>query len=261
VGGRSAFQPGTRRCGPADSPDTGRCHEAAGHHLDRGGSKAPRFERGQRRRRMEHRGRITRAGDSWTRCLLVQASQRILSVPRMAKRPSSAGFRGRPPQPVTRVGFLRGGVACTPHEGSPPRPPRVSPRWLPIAHRPPVRGPRAAPPARRLPAEPCPAPHQGRRSIALVVAVQDLAWPAECLGLRPADHRHSCKARQTSGGRGGPGSHPQDVDGEPALGLPAHRRGARQAGHSRREVDGRGIHGPAEEAAIADLAGLPPTTT
>jgi hypothetical protein len=31
----------------------GRCHEAAGHHLDRGGSKAPQFERGQRRRRME----------------------------------------------------------------------------------------------------------------------------------------------------------------------------------------------------------------
>jgi hypothetical protein len=52
--------------------------------------------------------------------------------------------------------------------------------------------------------------------------------------------------------RTGPGSHPQDVDGEPALGLPAHRRGARQAGHSRRAVDVREIQGPAEEAAIAD---------
>jgi hypothetical protein len=62
---------------------------------------------------------------------------------------------------------------------------------------------------------------------------------AGCPGLRPAAHRERlaasqvprplgtplpCKARQTSGGQGDPGSHPQDVDGEPALGLPAHRR-------------------------------------
>jgi hypothetical protein len=52
----------------------------------------------------------------------------------MVKRPSSAGFRGRSPQPVTRGGFRRGGVACAPCDGSPPRPPRVSARWLPIAH-------------------------------------------------------------------------------------------------------------------------------
>jgi hypothetical protein len=50
---------------------TGRCHEAAGHHLDRGGSEAPQFKRGQRRRRMEashgpcwHRGSRRRASGS-----------------------------------------------------------------------------------------------------------------------------------------------------------------------------------------------------
>ncbi len=131
---------------------------------------------------------------------------------------------------------------------------------LPIAHRPPARGPRAAPPARRLPAVPYPAPHphQGRRSIALGVAVQDLGWLAECLGVRPAEHRHRLaapevsrplgsplprQARQTQAGQGGPGPHPRDVERQPTLGLPAHRRGARQAGHPRGQGDGRELHG------------------
>jgi hypothetical protein len=88
----------------------------------------------------------------------------------------------------------RGGVACCPHEGGPPRPLRVSARRLSIPRRPPARDPRPAPPDRRLPAVPYPVPHPGRRSIALGVAVQDPGWLAGCLGLRPAEHRRRLAA-------------------------------------------------------------------
>src|SRR5215813_9060888 len=39
------------------------------------------------------------------------------------------------------------------------------------------------------------------------------------------------RAGRPAGGEGSPGPHWQDVDGEPGLGLSAHRRGTRQARH------------------------------
>src|SRR5260370_1548246 len=62
------------------------------------------------------------------------------------------------------------------------------------------------------------------------------------------------QSRPTSRDEGGPGSDSQNEPREPHMGRSANSRRASEARDRHRRAEGEQVHGPLQEAAIADLA-------